>query len=187
MNIPNLITMVRFLLVPAVVYAMLHGNMIWALVLFTIAGISDAIDGFIARHFDQQSEIGAWLDPLADKLLLISVFVSLAAMSVVPDWLVFMIVTRDVLIVGAVAISNLVGSPLEVRPILISKANTAAQIILAVLLLAALAFELPWGGAIKLMIWLTAGLTITSGASYLLVWIKHMAETADTDEPEDSR
>lgn len=183
MNIPNIITIARFLIIPAVIYALLHGEMAWALGLFIVAGISDGIDGIIARRFNQQTELGAWLDPLADKLLMVSVFVSLAVMGILPDWFVFLAVSRDVLIVGAVAISSLVEDPLEVKPLFISKANTAAQIALAALFLAAEAFRsLVPAGLLTVAVWLTAVLTIASGASYLRVWMTHMSDTNNEEE-----
>jgi len=107
LTIPNFITLLRFLLVPAIVYAMLEGAMGWALAGFLIAGVSDGVDGFIARQFDQRSELGAYLDPIADKLLLVSVFVVLGLMSELPLWLVIAAVSRDLLIVGGVVLSSL--------------------------------------------------------------------------------
>lgn len=175
MNIPNIITIGRLLLVPAVIYTLLHGDMMTALILFTVAGISDAADGTIARVFDLRTELGAWLDPLADKLLMVSVFVMLAWLEVIPDWLVFLAVTRDALIIGAVVISNLTGHPMEVSPIFISKANTASQIVLVVLVLANQAFEWHMDMTIAVTLYLTAALTFASGASYLLVWMRHIA------------
>ncbi len=177
MTLPNLITIFRFLLVPVVIYALLHGAMATALIVFIIAGASDAIDGIIARFFDQQTTLGAWLDPLADKALLVSVFISLAIIGTLPDWFVFIAVSRDALIMGAVAISSLVGDPLEVKPLFISKATTLAQIVLASLFLAVEAFGLFPANFLLVAVWFTAGLTIASGASYLHVWMQHMKQS----------
>ena len=113
-TIPNFITIFRFLLVPAVVYALLNGEMGWALAGFVVAGVSDGVDGFIARQFDQRSELGAYLDPMADKLLLVSVFVVLGYMGELPLWLVVAAVSRDALIVSAVVLSTVMGRPVEV-------------------------------------------------------------------------
>ncbi|MCO6186482.1 CDP-alcohol phosphatidyltransferase family protein [Rhizobium sp. L1K21] len=183
MNLPNLITVVRFLLVPAVVYALLHDEFGWAFAMFLIAGISDGIDGIIARRFNQQTALGAWLDPLADKLLMVSVFVSLAALGILPDWFVFLAVSRDVLIVGAVAISSLMMTPIAVKPLIVSKANTVAQITLASLFLASESMPgLLSPLLLTVAVWLTAVLTIASGASYLGVWLAHMSDAQDEDE-----
>ena len=175
MNIPNIITLGRLLAVPAVIYALSHEHMIVALILFTLAGISDAVDGAIARLFDQRTELGAWLDPLADKALMVSVFVMLAWLNAIPDWLVFLAVTRDILIIGAVLISDLTGNPLKVSPIFISKATTAAQIVFAFLALINLAFNAGLQTPLWFMLYVTAGLTIASGLSYLVVWMRHLA------------
>lgn len=174
MTIPNIITIGRFLLVPAIIYALAHQQMPLAFGLFLAAGISDGVDGFIARHFNQRSELGAWLDPLADKLLLVSVYVMLGITGTFPDWLVILVVTRDVLIVGAVVLSSIMAQPMEAQPILISKANTAAQIVLVVITLSALAFKLPLEDVKHWFTWIVAVLTILSAASYFRIWIRHM-------------
>src|SRR5690606_31332478 len=139
LTVPNLITLIRLLLVPSVVFALLTGYMGWAFAGFLLAGISDGIDGFIARHFDQRSELGAYLDPMADKLLLVSVFVVLGYMGELPLWLVIAAVSRDALIVSAVLLSTIMSHPVKVRPLFVSKANTLVQIVLAALVLGELA------------------------------------------------
>lgn len=134
-TIPNMITLLRLLLVPAVILALLTGRMEWALAGFLVAGVSDAVDGFIARKFNQRSELGAYLDPMADKLLLVSVFVVLGYMGELPLWLVVAAVSRDALIVGAVLLSTIMAHPVAVKPLVVSKANTAVQIVLAAFVL----------------------------------------------------
>ena len=175
MNIPNLITVGRLLAVPAVIYALLHGDLRIAFFVFAVAGLSDAVDGAIARFFNQRSELGAWLDPLADKLLMVSVFVMLAWMGAIPDWLVFMAATRDALIVGAVVVSSLMDNPLKVSPIFISKANTAVQILYAFAVMANMAFNLGMDEPLTALLYTSALLTIASGASYLLIWMRHLS------------
>ncbi len=176
MTIPNFITLLRFLMVPAVVYALLVGEMLPAFVIFVIAGLSDGVDGFIARHFDQQSELGAYLDPVADKLLLVTVFIMLAILGYLPQWLAVLVVSRDVLIVMAVLVSSLMGQPVDMNPILVSKANTAIQIALLSLVLAELALGIRLGELTTILIYVVAALTILSAAAYFKVWIDHMAE-----------
>lgn len=173
-TIPNFITIFRFLLVPAVVLSLLSDDVGWALVFFVVAGLSDAADGFIARTFDQRSELGAYLDPMADKLLLVSVFIVLAFMGELPLWLVVAAVSRDALIVAAVLLSSLMGKPVEMKPLFVSKANTAVQIGLVIAVLAELAFEQAFGALRPALVGLSGLLTVASTAAYLVQWLRHM-------------
>ena len=183
LTIPNAITIVRFLLVPAVIYALLGGRTDLALVGFVVAGISDGVDGFIARQFDQRSELGAYLDPVADKLLLVSVFVVLGYMGELPLWLVIAAVSRDALIIGAVMLSSLMGRPVEMKPLFVSKANTAVQIVLAAVVLAELALATSFGILRPGLIVASGLLTGASAAAYLVGWLKHMAGDAESKKP----
>ncbi len=176
MTVPNFITLLRFLMVPALVYALLLGEMRPAFVIFVIAGISDGVDGFVARHYNQQSELGAYLDPIADKLLLVSVFVMLAILGFLPHWLVVLVVSRDVLIVMAVLLSSIMARPVDMNPIFISKANTAVQIALVSVVLAELAFNIGLGGLTTVLVYGVAALTVVSAAAYLRLWADHMAK-----------
>lgn len=173
-TIPNFITIFRFLLVPAVIWALVSGDMGWALACFVIAGVSDAVDGFIARQFDQKSELGAYLDPMADKILLVSVFIVLGFMGELPLWLVIAVVSRDGLIVAAVLLSSVMSNPVAMKPLFISKANTAIQIGLVSVVLAELAFEVVFGPLRLVLVWLSGLLTIASAAAYLVQWLRHM-------------
>ena len=183
MTIPNMITILRFLLVPGVVFALLTGKMGWALAGFLVAGISDGIDGFIARQFNQRSELGAYMDPMADKLLLVSVFVMLGFMGELPLWLVIAAVSRDALIVGAVLLSTIMGNPVEMKPLFVSKANTAVQIVLAATVLAELAFATQFGPARVTLIFLSGLLTVASAAAYLVGWLRHMSGNGESKSP----
>jgi cardiolipin synthase len=182
-TIPNLITVLRFFLVPVVVLALLTGHMQWAFAAFLTAGISDGVDGFIARHFDQRSKLGAYLDPIADKLLLVSVFVVLGYMGELPLWLVIAAVSRDGLIIGAVLLSTIMGNPVEVKPLFVSKANTAVQIALAAWVLAELAFGAAFGPGRQWLVMASGILTAASAAAYLVSWLKHMAGHAESETP----
>ena len=141
MSIPNLITLGRILLVPVVVWAIASGAMLTAFVLFLVAGVSDAVDGYLAKRFKMASELGAYLDPLADKALIVSIYVTLGIAGTIPRWLVILVVSRDIMIVGAVMLSWVIGSPLKVKPLVVSKLNTAAQIVFACVLLGSLGFN----------------------------------------------
>ena len=175
MTIPNVITLLRVFLVPGVVFALLSGRMEWALAGFVIAGVSDGVDGFIARQFNQRSVLGAYLDPMADKLLLVSVFVVLGLMGNLPLWLVIAAVSRDALIIGAVLLSTIMGHPVEMKPLYVSKANTAMQIVLAAFILAELAFGVEFEMLRYGLIFLSGLLTVASAAAYLVGWLRHMS------------
>lgn len=174
MTVPNLITILRLLLVPVVIVALLNGEYGWALVCFVTAGLSDAVDGFIARQFNQQSALGAYLDPMADKLLLVSSFVVLGFMGELPIWLVVAAVSRDALIICAVLLSFVMSHPVAMRPLMVSKANTLVQILLVIVVLAELAQAQLFGHARFLLVVLCGLLTLASAAAYLLQWLKHM-------------
>ena len=181
MTLPNYITIARFIMVPLIVLAMINGEMLTAFFLFMLAGVSDGIDGFIARQFNQRSELGTWLDPVADKFLLVSVFVMLGWLEALPSWLVILAVSRDALIVGAVVLSSLMENPVELRPLMVSKATTMLQIVLLILVLAYLAGLVPLDAWIGWMIYAVAVLTIASAGAYLVTWLKHMAGEAKAD------
>jgi cardiolipin synthase len=120
-TIPNYITIFRFILVPFIVMALLSGYVGAALIGFVVAGVSDGIDGFIARRYNQGSELGAYLDPIADKLLLVSLFVVLGFVKELPVWLVVIVVSRDIFIIGAVLLGAVIGKPLEMHPLLVPR------------------------------------------------------------------
>lgn len=178
MSIPNLITLARILLVPIVVWAIAGGYLLEACLLFLVAGLSDAVDGFIAKRFNMASELGAYLDPLADKTLLVSIYVTLGIAGTIPRWLVILVVSRDIMIVGAVMLSWLLGNPLKVKPLLVSKLNTAAQIVFAGVVLAAGAFGFREGMIVEVLKGLVAALTLLSIGAYLRDWIRHMNSSA---------
>ena len=174
MSIPNFITIGRILLVPFVVWAIGSGQMLIAFVLFGIAGISDGVDGFLAKRFGMTSELGAYLDPLADKVLIVSIYVSLGIVDALPRWLVILVVSRDLLIVGGVMLSWVIGKPVSVKPHIVSKLNTAAQLLLVALVLGALGFGFDAGWALTLLMVAVATLTLASVAIYLREWVQHM-------------
>lgn len=175
MNIPNSLTLARIILVPLVVWLIISHEMLPALILFLLAGFSDAADGFIAKRYGWHTELGAYLDPIADKALLVSIYVTLGFAGRLPVWLVIAVVSRDILIVGAVLLSWMMSRPMAVHPLLVSKANTLAQIVLAALVLAELGLGLGVQTLVSVCIWLTGGLTIVSAAVYFWAWVKHMA------------
>ena len=174
-NIPNLITIGRFLLVPFVVAMISQSRWGYAFAGFVVAGVSDGVDGWIARRFDMRSELGAYLDPLADKALLICIYVSLAIFGQLPGWLAIVVVSRDMMIMGAVVLSWLLAKPIAINPSYVSKANTLAQISFAGLLLGLLTYGWQAETLTTVGVAVVACLTIVSAAAYLARWLKHMA------------
>jgi cardiolipin synthase len=175
-TLPNLITLARLLAVPAAVWLILQHRLDLAFLLFVGAGVSDALDGWLARVWNARSALGALLDPLADKALLVSVYVTLAAIGVLPDWLAILVVFRDLLIVGGVLFLWVLGIPARIRPLLISKANTFAQIALAALALLLKGFALAAPSLLEGLIWLVAFTTFASGAAYVVQAARLTAE-----------
>jgi cardiolipin synthase (CMP-forming) len=181
-HVPNALTVVRILLVPLTVWSLLSGDYIVALCTFVIAGVSDGVDGYLARRFNLHTELGAYLDPLADKFLLVSIFVTLAIMQVLPPWVAILAVTRDVLIVSAVMLARVLERPVAIKPVMISKVNTVAQISLMALMLASLAFGAFNANLIFMANLTVAFLTVASGAVYMTMWFRHMTSPTDGDE-----
>jgi cardiolipin synthase len=177
-TVPNLITVGRIVLVPVVIWAITSGNMLLAFWLFVAAGISDAVDGFIAKRFNAQTEFGAYLDPLADKALLMSIYVTLSIEMLLPRWIVIAVVSRDIMIMGAVVLSWIMNKPVEIHPLIVSKLNTAAQIALAALVLASSGFKFNAVEATNVLLIVAGGLTFVSAAAYLIEWMKHMTANA---------
>lgn len=182
MSVPNLISFARLLAVPVAVYLILIQDLEAAFWLFIAAGVSDALDGAIARMFRCRTALGAYLDPLADKALLVSVYLTLAWVGEVPLWLVILIVFRDLMILAGVLLAHALREKLAVQPLGISKLNTAAQIVLAGAVLAPLSFGLRepllFGvDGVRVLIWITAATTAISGAAYvrrgMLVFHRH--------------
>ena len=168
-HLPNLITAMRMALVWPVFWLVSRGDYEAALLLAAVAGLSDAVDGWLAKHFGWQSRLGGLMDPLADKLLLLACFSALTTVGEVPVWLLVLVIGRDLTIVcGAVAYHNLIG-PFDAQPSRLSKLTTVVQIlfVLAELLRLAWVPQLPGHDA---LLGLTAVLTAASGLHYVLVW-----------------
>jgi len=174
LSIPNLITLGRIILVPAVIWAIISGEMLVAFALFLAAGISDAVDGFLAKRFHMASELGAYLDPLADKALIVSIYVALGIARELPISLVILVVSRDIMIIAGFMLAWLVNKPMPVRPHPVSKLNTVAQILLAALVLAEKGMGFNAVLAETAGIALVAILTVLSIAFYLAEWFRHM-------------
>jgi cardiolipin synthase (CMP-forming) len=169
-DIPNVISALRLIAVIPVVWLLLNQQFAWALVLFAVAGVSDAIDGYLAKNFGWQSRLGGILDPLADKALLVSCFLVLGSMGVVPLWLVMLAIFRDIVIVVGALLYNYRVEELEAAPLLSSKINTLVQLVLVIVAIVDAGFvPLPrW--IIVALIWTCLATILVSGVQYVLVW-----------------
>ena len=176
-NVANFVTLARLLSVPAMVWLILSDRLDWAFWLFVAAGLSDAIDGYIAKRFDQRSQLGALLDPIADKTLLVSMYVTLGMASRLPNWLVIVVVFRDLFIVGGFLLATVTTQPLDMKPLAVSKLNTALQIILIAVLLAKLGLGIPDFGIVEILIYTVGVTTILSGLGYIVRWMRGSTRT----------
>ncbi|MDX8410196.1 MAG: CDP-alcohol phosphatidyltransferase family protein [Mariprofundales bacterium] len=171
LSIPNILTLSRIVLTPLMVFALLRHEAIWALLLLVVAGLTDMLDGAIARFFNQRTVVGAYLDPLADKLLLISGIVALYHLGEVPLFLFLAVVFRDVVIVLGAISYELVTRNLKMEPSLISKVTTAMQIACLFVLIMHQAWPIS-PQLVAWAIWLTFMVTVASGLHYLVVWTR---------------
>jgi cardiolipin synthase len=169
-SLPNFISLARLLAVPAAVWLIVTDHFTGAFWLFIAAGVSDALDGYLARILRSRTLLGAYLDPLADKALLTSVYVSMGYVEEMPKWLVILVVFRDVLIVGGAILYQTLTQRLKMEPLFISKVNTTAQIALAALILAQLGLGLDSHGVDQVLIYVVAATTLLSGGAYILRW-----------------
>ncbi len=169
-HLPNLITMSRIALVPVLILVLKDRDYGVALAVFLVAGISDALDGFIAKRLGCVSHLGAVLDPLADKALLVGAYVMLTVLGHVPFWLMLTVAFRDILIIGGYLVYTSLHGTICMQPSRLSKFNTLAQIALVVLILAHEAMRWGWPMLIEGLVWLVAATTVVSGAHYVWLW-----------------
>jgi cardiolipin synthase len=168
MNIPNLITLLRIILVPIIVILLIQGFFLKALIVFVVAGLSDALDGFLARVLHQQTVLGAYLDPIADKALLVSSFVTLSILHIIPSWLAVVVISRDFIILLGISVLSIMSISVEIRPTFISKVTTALQLITVLLALSLRCLPCDVNGMWPLALyWVTAFFTIVSGLNYM--------------------
>jgi cardiolipin synthase len=167
LNLPNILTFGRLCAVPLAFWLVLVHRIGDAFVLFVAAGLSDAFDGWLARRYGGNA-IGALMDPVADKALLVTMYITLAAIGALPEWLAILVVFRDLLIVGGVVVLAVLGHAVAIRPLYISKLNTVMQIVLIAVCLLQGGFGLGIPGLTTVMTWCVAATTLASGAAY--VW-----------------
>jgi len=173
-NLPNLITLARLLCVPLAIWLILEARYGVAFWVFVAAGISDALDGYIAKRFDQRTPLGALLDPIADKALLAGVYITLGLADQLPHWLVILVVLRDLLIVGGYLLIQGTAAP---QPLFISKVNTLVQIALIGFVLARLGLGIDEGWLTSLLVGAAAVTTVWSGLSYLVRCVRILVES----------
>jgi cardiolipin synthase len=182
-HLPNIITLARIALVPVLILLLKDQEYAAGLIVFVIAGASDALDGYLAKRLNVQSRLGAILDPVADKLLLVSAYVMLTLLGHIPFWLVLVVVFRDLLIVGGYMLYTSHAGPVKMRPSILSKLNTLMQIALATLVLAQQAAGLDWPLTIYTLVVAVLITTVVSGAHYLWLWmIKKDIEPAQSGD-----
>lgn len=178
LNLPNLLTVFRILLVPVAVELILEGRLFWAFWVFVLAGVTDALDGLLARLLDARTKLGSYLDPVADKALLVSVYVALGVTGGLPSWIVTLVVFRDLLIIGGALLFHVVVGDLHMKPLFVSKLNTVAQVALGAGTLGVAGLPVDAGWLIGVLTWTVAATTVASGAAYLWVWGRRALQTA---------
>jgi len=174
-SIPNILTLIRILLTPLFVIVLLRDERGQALLIFSLAAISDGLDGLIARIFQQRTPLGAILDPIADKLLMTAAFVSMAALKMLPAWLSVIVISRDLLILLGMGLFTMNRIEIEIRPRLDSKFTTTAQLVTVIWVL--LDWQAPPAPMITAVAFgLTAVLTIVSGLHYIYIGLNVLQE-----------
>jgi len=178
MNLPNYITLLRVVLIPFFVNLMIYGYYRAALIVFVTACVTDALDGMIARLTNSKTELGAFLDPMADKLLILSAFVTLVLLGMLPVWLVVIVVSRDIILVlGSIAI-YFTGHQFKAQPSIIGKATTLLQLIVVTLSLVLKNYGTEMG-MMTILHWTTAGFTLASGIQYVARGTKLVGNTPE--------
>jgi cardiolipin synthase len=182
MNIPNFMTLLRIILVPVLVILFINKEFLKALILFSFLGLTDVLDGFLARVLKQQTVLGAYLDPIADKVLVMSCFTALAIQKIIPGWLAVIVISRDVIILLGIAILSIMRVTFDVKPLLMSKVNTVLQVsaVFFPLLFKALQNPVLSEGWLLVLFWFTAFFTIMSGYQYVAIGVKLINAPAKT-------
>jgi len=185
-NLPNLITLSRIAAVPLTIWLIMEGLLLYAFWVFVAAGVSDALDGFIAKRFDMETELGKYLDPLADKALLVSIYISLGLEGYVASWLVILVVFRDIAIVGGALLLETLTHSLTMQPLMVSKVNTVMQIVLAAVVMANVGYGGAdvgglWADALDVLVLITAVTTVVSGFAYAGTCLKRASQVEEKE------
>lgn len=180
MNIPNAITLARLAAVPIVVWLILDGELRIAFWVFLAAAVSDALDGIIAKHFNAETVFGAFIDPIADKALLVGTYITLGHEGFLQTWLVILVVFRDIVIVGGALVFQTVTQSLTMRPLMISKVNTVVQLLLAISVLFFVGYGIEDGPTLGVIGYIVVVTTLWSGLAYVITWSRLAAEIEKT-------
>jgi len=173
MNIPNLISLLRIILTPILIICLIQGFYLKAFIVFIVASLTDALDGFLARFLKQKTVLGSYLDPLADKALIASSFVTLSIMAALPAWLTVLVISRDLVILTGICILSQISIQFDVKPALVSKVTTAFQFLTVLVAMASLASPIHFSSNLMSVVyWITAILTVVSGFTYIVRGIK---------------
>ncbi|SDB08310.1 CDP-diacylglycerol--glycerol-3-phosphate 3-phosphatidyltransferase [Desulfonatronum thiosulfatophilum] len=172
-TIPNLITVARMILVPVFVMMFITEQFGIALALFLVAGLSDALDGYLARRLNQGSRLGAMLDPIADKLLLVTAYACLGIVGLIANWLAVLVIAREFVILGGIGLLQLNGVDVRnrVRPTVLGKLNTCGQVLLVVVVLSAYSLAMPLAGLVQFLVIAVAVVSILSGMHYVFIGV----------------
>jgi cardiolipin synthase len=184
-HIPNILTGMRLLCAPALAFLVASGSDRAALGVFAFAGLSDAADGYLAKRFGFATRFGRFLDPAADKVLMLTAFLALTATGFAPVWLAVLVIARDVAIVAGIVLAQILGLPLKVEPLLIGKLSTAIQVCYIGFSLLQLAFGFHWDGFSRAAAGITAAVTVASWLAYGGVLLGALA--ARSRGPRDAR
>jgi cardiolipin synthase len=179
MGLPNWLTTLRILLIPVFVTLLVYRRAGLALLVFCLASLTDMLDGYIARLQDNQTRLGAFLDPVADKLLLTSGFVTLTWLKVIPFWITAVVVSRDLVLSIGVLVIHVAGGTVHPSPSWIGKMSTVFQMATVLAAMAAVYFHLVPPVLTRLLVWVTAAFTITSGLQYIIMGLKQLETHVD--------
>lgn len=177
--LPNLLTLSRIALVPWLVVLLQEQQFLISLIVFIVAGITDGLDGYIAKRYNAQTRLGAILDPLADKALLVSAYVMLSLLELIPFWLMVVVVFRDIIIVCGYLIMVLFFGSVEMQPLRVSKINTFLQIAFIVLVLSVLAGAVQVAVVVPLLSYAVFATSVASGSAYVYIWSIRATQSGD--------
>ncbi len=180
-NLPNSLTVLRILLVPVFVGLLLYGHFDAALIVLLIAALTDVLDGMIARLTDQRTRLGEYLDPLADKLLLMSAIITLSVLDFIPIWAVIIVVSRDAILLAGTVIANLSDTDINISPTAMGKGTTFAQVCYVIAIMLQVTGQVPVS-LVEPLLWVMVALTVGSGVHYLWRGIQHVNGTNTTTE-----
>jgi cardiolipin synthase len=185
-NLPNSLTVLRILLVPVFVGLLLYGHYDAALITLLIAALTDILDGMVARITDQRTRLGEYLDPLADKLMLMSAIITLSVLNFIPLWAVIVVVSRDAILLAGTLIANLTETNINISPTALGKGTTFAQICYVIAVMLHVTGKVP-DFLVDPFLWVMVALTMGSGVHYLFRGVQHLNGSSGKTDSEDAK